>query len=221
MGRTPASRLDVPSANTNPQVHEHVPPLRAEAGQEFVEKLMAQGQKNKAPASDAGSSQAPPSKRFRTEPFAGKVAGVRRYKGKQMPTSSGPALKLGPRTESSDGPPRASPPPHPSPAPSGAGNASASPLGGTSTTPEASIEALRTQLAAAQEEKDQLIRQHQEDLSAQKAIFKELKDQLIQLGLKHNEEMKAAQAAAETKLNETLEDASNSNGSSRTPRRTP
>jgi seryl-tRNA synthetase len=103
---------------------------------------------------------------------------------------------------------------------------------------EASLEALRTQLAALQGtaysfpvdllslhfisttlltfsfrapgEKDQLIRQHQEALSAQKAISKELKDQLIQLGLKHNEEMKAAQAAAETKLNETLEDASNS-----------
>jgi hypothetical protein len=50
---------------------------------------MAQGKKNKAPASDAGSSQAPAAKRFRTEPFAGKVAAVRRYKGKQMPTSSG------------------------------------------------------------------------------------------------------------------------------------
>ncbi|KAK1606611.1 hypothetical protein QYE76_030284 [Lolium multiflorum] len=133
MGRTQTSRLDVPSASTNPQVHEHAAPLRAEAGQEFLEKLVAQGQKNKAPASDAGSSQAPPSKRFCTEAFAGKVAGRRRYKGKQMPTSFGPALKLGPRTESSEGTARASPPPHPSPAPSGAGNASASPLGGTSS----------------------------------------------------------------------------------------
>ncbi|KAK1606553.1 hypothetical protein QYE76_030226 [Lolium multiflorum] len=80
MGRTPAARLgkappepsDVPSANLNPQVHEHVAPLQAEAGKEFVDKLMAQGQKNKTPASDAGSSQAPPAKRFRTEPVAGK-----------------------------------------------------------------------------------------------------------------------------------------------------
>ncbi|KAK1650894.1 hypothetical protein QYE76_068699 [Lolium multiflorum] len=79
MGRTPAARLgkappepsDMPSANLNPQVHEHVAPLQAEAGQEFVDKLMAQGQKNKTPASDAGSSQAPPAKRFRTEPVAG------------------------------------------------------------------------------------------------------------------------------------------------------
>ncbi|KAK1665766.1 hypothetical protein QYE76_053925 [Lolium multiflorum] len=70
MGRTAASRLgksppepaDVPSANINPQVHEHVAPLQAEAGQEFVDKLMAQGKKNKTPASDAGSSQAPPAK---------------------------------------------------------------------------------------------------------------------------------------------------------------
>ncbi|KAK1612661.1 hypothetical protein QYE76_036334 [Lolium multiflorum] len=108
--------------------------LEAEAGREFLEKLVPQGQKNKAPAPDAGSSQAPPSKRFRTEAFAGKVAGKRRYKGKTMPTSSGPALKLGPRPEGSEGTARTStPPPQSSPAPSGAGNASASPLGGTSS----------------------------------------------------------------------------------------
>ncbi|KAK1616941.1 hypothetical protein QYE76_022458 [Lolium multiflorum] len=114
-------------------VHEHVAPLQAEAGQEFVDKLMAQGKKNKTPASDAGSSQAPPAKRFRTEPFAGKVAAMRRYKGK--PTSSGAALKLGPRPEGSAGPARTStPPPHSSPAASGAGNSSASPLGGATSS---------------------------------------------------------------------------------------
>ncbi|KAK1643760.1 hypothetical protein QYE76_061565 [Lolium multiflorum] len=143
MGRTPAARLgkappepsDVPSANLNPQVHEHVAPLQAEAGQEFVDKLMAQGQKNKTPASDAGSSQAPPAKRFRTEPVAGKVVAMRRHKGKQMPTATGPALKLGPRPEGSAGSARTStPPPHSSPAPSGAGNTSASPLGGTTSS---------------------------------------------------------------------------------------
>ncbi|KAK1646931.1 hypothetical protein QYE76_064736 [Lolium multiflorum] len=143
MGRTPAARLgkappepsDVPSANVNPQVHEHVAPLQAEAGQEFVDKLMAQGQKNKTPASDAGSSQAPPAKRFRTEPVAGKVVAMRRHKGKQMPTATGPALKLGPRPEGSAGSARTStPPPHSSPAPSGAGNTSASPLGGTTSS---------------------------------------------------------------------------------------
>ncbi|KAK1602164.1 hypothetical protein QYE76_017070 [Lolium multiflorum] len=112
MGRTPAARLgkappepaDVPSANVNPQVHEHVAPLQAEAGQEFVDKLMAQGQKNKTPASDAGSSQPPPAKRFRTEPVAGKVVAMRRHKGKQMPTATGPALKLGSRPEGSADP---------------------------------------------------------------------------------------------------------------------
>ncbi|KAK1694288.1 hypothetical protein QYE76_010985 [Lolium multiflorum] len=79
-------------SHVNPQVHEHVAPLQAEAGQEFVDKLMAQGQKNKTPASDAGSSQAPPAKRFRTEAVAGKVVAMRRHKGKRMPTATGPAL---------------------------------------------------------------------------------------------------------------------------------
>jgi hypothetical protein len=59
-------------------------------------------------------------------------------------------------------------------------------------------------------EKEQLIRQHREALDAQETYSKGLKDQLIQLGLKHNEEMKAAQTAAEAKLNEALEDANNS-----------
>jgi hypothetical protein len=63
--------------------------LDAEAGVEFVDNLLAQGQKNKQPASDAGSSQAPPSKRFRTEPMGEKQVGMRRYKRKQMPTASG------------------------------------------------------------------------------------------------------------------------------------
>ncbi|KAK1604683.1 hypothetical protein QYE76_028356 [Lolium multiflorum] len=84
---------------------------------------------------DAGSSQAPPAKRFRTEPVAGKVVAMRRRKGKQMPTATGPALKLGPRPEGSAGSARTStPPPHSSPAPSGAGNISASPLGGTTSS---------------------------------------------------------------------------------------
>ncbi|KAK1650631.1 hypothetical protein QYE76_068436 [Lolium multiflorum] len=377
MGRTPAARLgkappepsDVPSANLNPQVHEHVAPLQAEAGQEFVDKLMAQGQKNKTPASDAGSSQAPPAKRFRTEPVAGKVVAMRRHKGKQMPTATGPALKLGPRPEGSAGSARTStPPPHSSPAPSGAGNTSASPLGGTTSSgraaptppdpraeedfasppetqdtgasnmgagkepagraepsdkpsgllgrivelkrggqdlgpllpyaqrwndadisaatrglgkdrlpapdpagprsteehfsrlkravkefdsawydatanvvstadarkalfeellwehrslaeahskcqaiPEASIEALKAQIATLQAEKKQLIRDHQKALEAQKEISRELKDQAIQAGVRHAEELKAAEAAAEARLNEALEDAGNAN----------
>ncbi|KAK1617072.1 hypothetical protein QYE76_022589 [Lolium multiflorum] len=69
MGRTAASRLGrsppEPSGSSDEltilEVHEHVAPLQAEAGQEFVEKLMTQGQKNKTPASDAAlhSSLAP------------------------------------------------------------------------------------------------------------------------------------------------------------------
>jgi predicted RecB family endonuclease len=72
-----------------PQVHEHVAPLRAEAGDEFVERLAPRLKKNKAPAPDAGSSDGPSSKRFRTEVIAGKECGKRRHKGKQMPTTSG------------------------------------------------------------------------------------------------------------------------------------
>ncbi|KAK1569463.1 hypothetical protein QYE76_017722, partial [Lolium multiflorum] len=46
--------------------------------------------------------------------------------------------------------------------------------------PEASIEALKTQLAALQAEKEQLIRQHREALDAQETYSRGLKDQLIQ-----------------------------------------
>jgi hypothetical protein len=66
-----------------------VPPLQAEVGHEFMDNLTAHGQKNKASASDAGSSEEPPSKRFRTEPLGHKEVGMRRYKRKQMSTSSG------------------------------------------------------------------------------------------------------------------------------------
>ncbi|KAK1604300.1 hypothetical protein QYE76_027973 [Lolium multiflorum] len=75
--------------------------------------------------------------------------------------------------------------------------------------PEASIEALKEQLAAAQREKDQLIRRHQEELSAQKTSYQELKSQLIQLGLDHAKALKAAEADAAAKMDEALEDASN------------
>ncbi|KAK1643563.1 hypothetical protein QYE76_061368 [Lolium multiflorum] len=117
MGKTPAARLGrsppEPTGSSDDltmlEIHERAPPLRAEAGQEFVDKLMAQGQKNKLPASDAGPSQAPPSKRFRTEPLGEKQVGVRRYGRKQMPTASGPALKLGSRPSGSEGSARTSP----------------------------------------------------------------------------------------------------------------
>ncbi|KAK1643057.1 hypothetical protein QYE76_060862 [Lolium multiflorum] len=76
--------------------------------------------------------------------------------------------------------------------------------------PEASIEALQAKLAALQGEKEELIRQHREALDAKETYVSGLKEQLIQLGLKHIEAMKTAQAAAEARLNEALEDANNS-----------
>jgi septation ring formation regulator EzrA len=60
------------------------------------------------------------------------------------------------------------------------------------------------------EEKDQLIRQHQEELSAQRTSYQELKGQLIQLGFDHAAALKAAETAAAAKLHEALEDAGNS-----------
>jgi hypothetical protein len=81
--------VDAPSTGPQPQVHEHVAPLQAEVGQEFLDKLASGSKKNKAPTTDAGSSQAPPAKRPRTEILGGKEVGKRRYKGKTMPVSSG------------------------------------------------------------------------------------------------------------------------------------
>ncbi|KAK1692635.1 hypothetical protein QYE76_009332 [Lolium multiflorum] len=131
MGRLPTQR----PAGPEPQVHEHVAPLQAEVGDEFLNKLMPQSKKNKAPSADAGPSQAPPAKRPRTEVLGGKQVGTKRYKHKKMPVSSGPALELGSKPEGSAGSARTStPPPHSSPAPSGAGNTSASPPGGTTSS---------------------------------------------------------------------------------------
>ncbi|KAK1602585.1 hypothetical protein QYE76_037579 [Lolium multiflorum] len=388
MGKTPAARLgrDPPeptgtSDDLTVLIHERVPPLRAEAGSEFVDKLMAQGQKNKQPASTAGSSHAPPSKRFRTEPVGEKEVGVRRYGRKAMPTASGSphgggsflppehqdtgASNIGAGEEEAAG--RAEPPAPPvlekttsapeSSAPegsnTGASGASTAPppkpsklikgkasdglqrpfgrpaalvpyiskvtkvramkatglLGRITSSsqgrdlghllpyaqkwnaanitpatrgmgkdrlpapdpvgdrcseehfmrlrsavkeldsawydstnnltltadarkalfeellwehrelaeahdkcqviPEASIDALKEQLAAAQREKDQLSRQHQEELNALKTSYQELKSQLIQLGLDHAKALKAAEVNAAAKLDEALEDACN------------
>ncbi|KAK1660747.1 hypothetical protein QYE76_048906 [Lolium multiflorum] len=117
MGKTPAARLGrsppKPTGSSDDlsmlEIHEHAPPLRAEAGHEFVDKLMAQGQKNKLPAS-MPVPVSPPSKRFRTEPLGEKEVGVRGYGRKQMP-ASGPALKLGSRPAGSEGSARTSTPP--------------------------------------------------------------------------------------------------------------
>jgi hypothetical protein len=92
------------------------------------------------------------------------------------------------------------------------------------TIPEASIEALKAQLSTLQGmtpfpvnlsfcvlpittlltspsrtlgEKEQLIQEHRKALDAQKAISRGLKDELIQFGLRHDQELKDAKAAAE------------------------
>nr|XP_051190164.1 uncharacterized protein LOC127303475 [Lolium perenne] len=131
MGRIPISRPEAPSASTDPQVHEHAVPLQAEVGHEFLEKLTSQDKKRKDPEPGAGPSVAPPAKRP-------KKPAKRHYVRREMPTSDGPALKVsksasGMPPESSEEPARSSPPPRQSPVPSGAGNSSASPLGGTTS----------------------------------------------------------------------------------------
>ena len=59
-------------------------------------------------------------------------------------------------------------------------------------------------------EKEQLIQEHRKALDAQELISRGLKDQLIQFGLRHDQEMKDAKAAAEARLNKVLEDSTNS-----------
>ncbi|KAK1694505.1 hypothetical protein QYE76_011202 [Lolium multiflorum] len=77
--------------------------------------------------------------------------------------------------------------------------------------PEASIEALKSQLSELHAEKEQLLQKHKEALDAQKDISRQLKEQAIQAGLRHEEEMKEAKAAAEAKLAEVLEESANAN----------
>ncbi|KAK1629082.1 hypothetical protein QYE76_003397 [Lolium multiflorum] len=97
----------------------------------------SEGQKNKAPATEAGSSHAPPAKRSRQEVVSGRKVTAKHHR--KMPVASGPALKItksasGMKPESSEDSPMASPPPRPSPVPSGAGKPSASSLGGSTST---------------------------------------------------------------------------------------
>nr|XP_051209202.1 uncharacterized protein LOC127326372 [Lolium perenne] len=277
MGRTHTSRPDLPSASANPQVVEHTAPLQAEVGQEFLDKLSTRGQKKKAPALEAGSSDAPPAKRSRKEVVAGKQVTAKRYWKREMPVASGPALKIsksatGMRPESSEDAARASPPPQPSPAdlsPATRGLGKdklpvADPAGPWSTgqhfgrlrravkefdtawhdannnamstldtrkhlfeellwehrelseahskcqaVPEATVEALTAQLATLKAEKEQLAKEHQQALDAQEKISAELKDNLMQAELRHAQELKEAKAAAEAKLDESLNEFTN------------
>nr|XP_051201854.1 uncharacterized protein LOC127315401 [Lolium perenne] len=120
-------------------------PLQAEVGHEFLEKLASRGQKNKAPAPEAGSSDAPPAKRSRKEVVGGKKVTAKHYRSREMPVASGPSLKIsksatGMRPESSEEAARASPPPQPSPAPSGDGKSPASSRGGNTSAGRAAPE---------------------------------------------------------------------------------
>ena len=81
--------VDLPSASNKPQVHEHVAPLQAEVGDEFLDNLMAEGQKSDPPAADAGPSRASSGKRPRTEVIGGKQVSTKRYKQRRVPMSSG------------------------------------------------------------------------------------------------------------------------------------
>ncbi|KAK1695087.1 hypothetical protein QYE76_011784 [Lolium multiflorum] len=72
LGNAPPEASDSADDLVILEVHEHATPLQAEVGQEFLDKLAAGSKKNKAPATDAGSSQAPPAKRPRTEVLGGK-----------------------------------------------------------------------------------------------------------------------------------------------------
>nr|XP_051201767.1 uncharacterized protein LOC127315307 [Lolium perenne] len=77
--------------------------------------------------------------------------------------------------------------------------------------PEATIEALRSQVVKLQGEKEQLIKEHHEALDAQKTALRELKEQAMQAALQHEQALKDARVAAEARLAEVVEDSTNSN----------
>nr|XP_051222195.1 uncharacterized protein LOC127340492 [Lolium perenne] len=100
---------DLRSARANPQVVERTVPLQAEVGQEFLDNLASRGQKNKAPAPEAGSSEAPPAERSRKD--GGKPYTKKRYRS-QIPVATGLTRSAtGMRPETSEDAARASPPP--------------------------------------------------------------------------------------------------------------
>ncbi|KAK1686025.1 hypothetical protein QYE76_046873 [Lolium multiflorum] len=129
------------------EVLEHVAPLAAEVGQEFLDTLAQGGQatrarKNKAPASDAGTSEAPPAKRHKKKGSTGPPGRKRRH---EMQVATGAPLVLtrsapGMRPEAFEGAARTSPPPQVSLVPSGAGKSPASPRGGNTSLGRAAPE---------------------------------------------------------------------------------
>jgi hypothetical protein len=78
------------AADPNPQVQEHVTPLSAEVGPEWVNKAQSQAEgsrirKAPEPAADAGASGAPPAKRVK-KPSLGPLG---RKPKNRIPNSSG------------------------------------------------------------------------------------------------------------------------------------
>ncbi|KAK1653109.1 hypothetical protein QYE76_070914 [Lolium multiflorum] len=100
----------------DPYVHEHVAPLAAEVSQEFLDTLAQRGQapkrrKNKAPAEDAGPSEAPPAKRQKK----GSLGPHGRKRRHEMSTAAVDPLVLtrsapGMPPEASEDPSKTSPP---------------------------------------------------------------------------------------------------------------
>ncbi|KAK1613919.1 hypothetical protein QYE76_019439 [Lolium multiflorum] len=87
----PANHSDTDDEVVVLEVLEHVAPLAAEVGQEFLDTLAQGGQatkawKNKAPASDAGTSEAPPAKRHKKKGSIGPLGRKRRH---EMPIANG------------------------------------------------------------------------------------------------------------------------------------
>ncbi|KAK1625829.1 hypothetical protein QYE76_000144 [Lolium multiflorum] len=145
MGPTYTKHPGLRPAGANPEVVEHAVPVSAEVGQEFLDNLASRGRKKKAPAPEAGTSDAPPAKRSRKEVVGGKQVTAKHYRKREMPVASGPALKIsksatGMRPEGSEDAARASPPPQPSPVPSGAGKSPASSRGGNTSAGRAAPE---------------------------------------------------------------------------------
>nr|XP_051211524.1 uncharacterized protein LOC127329017 [Lolium perenne] len=131
----PANGSDIDDEVVILEVVEHVAPLAAEVGQEFLDNLASRGRKNKAPAPEAGPSEAPPAKRHKKKGSAGPYGRKRRH---EMPVATGDPLVLtrsapGMKPEAPADAARTSPPAHASPVPSGADKSPASPRGGNTS----------------------------------------------------------------------------------------
>nr|XP_051211347.1 formin-like protein 6 [Lolium perenne] len=147
MGLTHIKHPDLRSAGANPQVVERTIPLAAEVGQEFLDNLVSRGRKNKAPAPEAGPSEAPLPSTSRRRAAIGPMAGSAGTRFRSLLDNFRPPLSLtrsapGMRPEAAEDAARTSPPPppHASLVPSGAGKSPASPPGGNTSLGRAAPE---------------------------------------------------------------------------------